>query len=392
MTDTKPELVPLPFIDLGAQRRRLGPAIDAAILRVVDHGAYILGPEVTQLEAELAAFCGAKHAITCSDGTDALALVMMAKGVGPGDAVICPSFTYTATAEVVARLGATPVFADVEERTFNLDPAGLDVALRTAREHGLNPVGVIAVDLFGHPADYDALTPVCDAHGLWLLDDAAQSFGATHKGARLGTFGLATTTSFFPAKPLGCYGDGGAIFTDDDELDATLRSLRFHGLSPDKSDHVGIGLTGRLDTIQAAVLLQKLTIFEDEIAARNVVAARYAAGLSDVATVPEIAPGCSSVWAQYTIRVAPERRAELAASLKADGIPTAIYYAKPLHRQSAYKDFPIAGNGLPVTDRLADEVISLPMHPYLDVETQDRIIGAIRVVLDGGRVRLRARA
>ena len=390
MTDTKPDLVPLPFIDLGAQRRRLGAAIDAAILRVVDHGAYILGPEVTQLEAELAAFCGAKHAITCSDGTDALALVMMAKGVGPGDAVICPSFTYTATAEVVARLGATPVFADVEERTFNLDPAGLDAALRTARERGLDPVGVVAVDLFGQPADYDALVPFCETHGLWLLDDAAQSFGADHKGARLGTFGLATTTSFFPAKPLGCYGDGGAIFTDDDELDATLRSLRFHGLSPDKSDHTGIGLTGRLDTIQAAVLLQKLTIFADEITARNTVAARYAAGLGDVAAVPEIAPGCTSVWAIYTIRVAPERRAELAASLKAQGIPTATYYAKPLHRQSAYKDFPIAGTGLPVTDRLADEVMSLPMHPYLDAGTQDRIIGAVRAVLDADRTRLRA--
>ncbi len=391
MTDTKPDLAPLPFIDLGAQRRRLGAAIDTAILRVVDHGAYILGPEVAQLEAELAAFCGAKHAITCSDGTDALALVMMAKGVGPGDAVVCPSFTYTATAEVVVRLGATPVFADVEERRFNLDPAGLDAALRTARERGLKPVGMIAVDLFGHPADYDALTPFCAAHGLWMLCDAAQSFGAAHKGARLGTFGLATTTSFFPAKPLGCYGDGGAILTDDDALDATLRSLRFHGLGPDRSDHTGIGLTGRLDTIQAAVLLQKLTIFADEIAARNAVAARYAAGLGDLATVPEIAPGCTSVWAQYTIRVAPERRAELSASLKAQGIPTAIYYAKPMHRQSAYKDFPVAGNGLQVTDRLADEVISLPMHPYLDAETQDRIIGAIRAVLDAGRTRLRAR-
>lgn len=391
MSETKPEAVPLPFIDLGAQRRRLGATIDAAILRVLDHGAYILGPEVTQLEAELAAFCGAKHAITCSDGTDALALVMMAKGVGPGDAVICPSFTYTATAEVVVRLGATPVFADVEERTFNLDPAGLDAALRTARERGLNPVGVIAVDLFGHPADYDALTTFCEMNGLWLLCDAAQSFGGSLGPKRLGTFGHATTTSFFPAKPLGCYGDGGAIFTDDDALDVTLRSLRFHGLSADRTDHTGIGLTGRLDTIQAAVLLQKLTIFEDEIAARNAVAARYGAGLGDVATVPEIAPGCTSVWAQYTIRVAPERRAELAGSLKAEGIPTAIYYAKPMHRQSAYKDFPVAGNGLPVTDRLADEVISLPMHPYLEADTQDRIIGAARAVLDAGRTRLRAR-
>lgn len=372
---------PLPFIDLGAQRRRLGPALDEAILRVVHGGAYILGPEVAELEAALSEFCGARHVVTCSDGTDALALCLMAKGVGPGQAVICPAFTYTATAEAVRRLGATPVFADVEESRFNLDPDGLSAALVTARAAGLDPVGIIPVDLFGHPADYDGLLAFCSAHGLWMLSDAAQGFGATYRGRRLGTFGFATTTSFFPAKPLGCYGDGGAIFTDDADLDGLLRSLRFHGLSPDRTDHIHVGLTGRLDTIQAAVLLRKLTIFDDEIAARGRVAERYGAGLADAAVTPAVAPGCVSVWAQYTIRVAPERRDGLAATLKAAGIPTAIYYGRPLHRQTAYRDYPVAGNGLPVTERLSAEVISLPMHPYLDEATQDRIIGAVREAL-----------
>ncbi len=372
---------PLPFIDLGAQRRRLGPALDEAILRVVHGGSYILGPEVADLEAALAEFCGARHVVTCSDGTDALALCLMAKGVGPGHAVICPSFTYTATAEAVRRLGATPVFADVEDARFNLDPDGLPAALATARAAGLDPVGIIPVDLFGHPADYDPLRAFCDAHGLWMLADAAQGFGATYKGRRLGTFGFATTTSFFPAKPLGCYGDGGAICTDDAELDGLLRSLRFHGLSPDRTDNTRVGLTGRLDTIQAAILLQKLTIFDDEIAARGRLAERYGAGLAGAALTPVAAPDCVSVWAQYTIRVAPERRDGLATALKAAGIPTAIYYARPLHRQTAYRDCPVAGNGLPVTDRLATDVISLPMHPYLEEATQDRIIGAVRGAL-----------
>lgn len=369
---------PLPFIDLAAQRRRLGQAMDDAILRVVHGGAYILGPEVAEFELALASFCGAKHAISCSDGTDALALAMMARGVGPGDAVLCPSFTYTATAEVVVRLGATPVFCDVGETDFNLDVASLAPALATARARGLRPVGVIAVDLFGQPADYGRIAPFCDDHGLWLLADAAQSFGAAYGDRKVGTFGFATTTSFFPAKPLGCYGDGGAILTEDDDLAAALKSLRFHGLSEDRSDHVRIGLTGRLDTIQAAILLQKLAIFPDEIVQRNLVAERYSEGLEEVAGVPRLAGGQTSVWAQYTIRVEPEQRAALAADLKAEGIPTAIYYARPLHRQTAYRNLPVAGNGIPVTDRLAGEVISLPMHPYLDAGTQGRIIEATR--------------
>ena len=371
----------LPFIDLGAQRRRLGASVDEAILRVVDHGAYIMGPEIALLESELAAFCGAKHVVSCGNGTDALALVLMAKGVRPGDAIFCPSFTFAATAEVVAWLGATPVFVDVLEDTFNLDVASLEAAIRTARGLGLRPVGLIPVDLFGQPADYDALLPVCEREGLWSLCDAAQSFGSTYKGRPVGTFGLATTTSFFPAKPLGCYGDGGAIFTDDDELAAILRSLRVHGQGADKYDNVRIGMNGRMDTIQAAVLLEKLRIFGDEIETRNAVARRYSEGLADVAIVPNVPADRMSTWAQYTIRVGAERRDELAAALKAKGIPTAIYYPRPLHRQTAYRHYPVGGNGLPVSDMLAAEVLSLPMHPYLDEPSQDRIVEAVRAAL-----------
>jgi dTDP-4-amino-4,6-dideoxygalactose transaminase len=371
----------IPFIDLAAQRQRLGARIDAAIMGVVDSAAFILGPEVAELERALAASSGAKHVVSCASGTDALALVLMARGLRPGDAVLCPSFTFAATAEVVAWFGATPVFIDVHEDTFNLDIESLEAGLETARAHKLRPVGVIAVDLFGQPADYDAIVPFCAREGLWLLDDAAQAWGATYKGRRLGTFGLATATSFFPAKPLGCYGDGGAISIEDSELDGVLRSLRVHGYGTDKYDNVRIGMTGRLDTIQAAVLLQKLTIFEDEIVARNRVATRYGEGLAEVATVPRVLADCTSTWAQYTIRVAPERRDDLAAALRAAGIPTAIYYPRPVHRQTAYAGYPSAGNGLPVSDRIAREVIALPMHPYLDEATQDRIMRAVQDAL-----------
>jgi dTDP-4-amino-4,6-dideoxygalactose transaminase len=376
---------PLPFIDLAAQRRRLGADIDAAIMRVVDHGAYILGPEVKQLEGELAAFCGARHVVSCANGTDALAMVLMAKGLKPGDAVLCPSFTFAATGEVVAWFGATPVFADVHEDTFNLDVRSLEAGARKARALGLNLVGVIPVDLFGQPADYDALEAFCAREGLWMLCDAAQSFGATYKGRKVGSIGDATTTSFFPAKPLGCYGDGGAIFTDDAELADVLRSIRMHGQGTDKYDNVRIGMNGRLDTIQAAVLLQKLAIFPDEIEARDRIATRYNERLRDVAIVPEVMEGASSVWAQYTLRLPGFDREEFQATLTAAGIPTAVYYPKPLHQQTAYKHYPVAGNGLPVSDRIATEVVSLPMHPYLTEETQDRIVGAVKGALAGRR-------
>src|SRR6266849_4551092 len=374
---------PIPFIDVAAQRRRLGRTIDDAIARVLGHCQFILGPEVRALEAELAAFCGARHAVSCASGTDALVMVLMAKGIGPGDAVVCPSFTFTATAEVAVLVGATPVFADVEEASFNLDPESMRRACATARELGLRPKAVIPVDLFGQPADYDRILPVAEAEGLFVLDDAAQAFGATYKNRRLGALAPATATSFFPAKPLGCYGDGGAVLTDDDELAQTMRSIRVHGEGRDKYDCVRIGLNGRLDTIQAVVLIEKLKIFPEEMVARERIARRYSAGLADVATVPKLAPGSTSVWAQYTIRLAPGRRDGLAAALKAQGIPTAIHYPTPLHRQQPYQRFPIAAGGAPVSERLAEEVISLPMHAYLDEMTQDRIIAAVRRALGG---------
>jgi dTDP-4-amino-4,6-dideoxygalactose transaminase len=387
---TRLDARPIPFIDVAAQRRRLGRAIDDAVARVLAHCQFILGPEVRALEAELAAFCGARHAITCSSGTDALRLVLMAWGIGPGDAVICPAFTFCATAEVVALCGATPVMADVAADTFNLDPASLERAVATAKTLGLKPRAVIPVDLFGLPADHDAIVAVADAHRLFILDDAAQAFGATYKDRKLGAAhpgrnpGMsATATSFFPAKPLGCYGDGGAIFVDDDELAVLLKSLRVHGEGVDKYDAAGVGLAARLDSIQAAVLLEKLKIFPDEIVARNDVAQRYAVGLADLVTVPGVGNVATSVWAQYTIRLAPGRRDALAAALKEQGIPSAIYYAKPLHRQAAYRDFPVAAGGLPVSELLAEQVISLPMHAYLDTPTQDRIIAAVRRALQG---------
>jgi dTDP-4-amino-4,6-dideoxygalactose transaminase len=320
--------------------------------------------------------------VSCASGTDALLMVLMARNIGPGDAVLCPSFTFCATGEAVALTGAVPVFVDVDEQTFNMDPASLKRGIATARQRGLTPRAVIVVDLFGQSADHDAIGEVAEAEGLFVLDDAAQGFGASYKGRKLGTFGLATATSFFPAKPLGCYGDGGAIFTDDDTLAETLRSIRVHGQGSDKYDNVRLGLTGRLDTMQAAVLIEKLKIFDEEIALRNKIAERYARGLGNVVTVPQLASGCTSVWAQYTIRL-PKGidRDGFAAALKAQGIPTAIYYIKSMHQQTAYKDFPVAEGGLPASESLSEDVISLPMHAYLDEAAQDRVIQAVRGAL-----------
>jgi dTDP-4-amino-4,6-dideoxygalactose transaminase len=374
---------PIPFIDVVAQRRRLGRAIDDAVARVLAHCQFVQGPEVREFEAALAAFAGARHAIGCASGTDALLLVLMAWEIGRGDAVICPSFTYHATAEMVALLGATPIIADVAPETFNLDPASCERAIATAGKRGLKPRAIIPVDLFGLPAEHDAIGAIAAAHGLLVLDDAAQGFGATYRGKKLGALATATATSFFPAKPLGCYGDGGAVFTDDDALAARVKSLRLHGEGVDRSEAARIGITGRLDTIQAAVLIEKLKIFPDEIVARNRVAARYSDALADVAAVPRVGNESSSVWAQYTLRVAPGRRDAFAAALKAEGIPTAIYYTKPLHRQPAYRDFPVAEGGVPISEQLSKEVISLPMHAYLEPPVQDRIIDAVRRALAG---------
>lgn len=378
MTSAAP-LAPIPFIDLGAQRRHIGAAMDEAILKVVNHGAYIMGPEVPALEKALGEFCGATHVVSCASGTDALLLILMAKGVKAGDAVLCPAFTFAATASVIVRLGATPVFVDVHAETFNTDAASLLLGIARARELGLNPVGFIAVDLFGQAADYDALEPICAENGLWVLSDAAQSFGGTYRARRIGTIGIATATSFFPAKPLGCYGDGGAVFTEDAGLAGIMRSLRIHGQNvEDKYDNQRVGLTGRLDTIQAAVLLEKLKVFDEEIAARNRIATRYNEALADLVDVPVVLDGLVSTWAQYTIRLRGRDRTDVANRLKAQGIPTAIYYPRPLNRQTAYRHYPSAGNGLPVSDRLAGEVLSLPMHAYLTDELQDRVIESVR--------------
>ena len=369
----------IPFVDLAAQRRVLGDRLDAAIRTVLGHGAFIMGPEVRRLKEELKAFCGARHVLTCSNGTDALALVLDARGVTANDAVFCPSFTFAATAEAVAWTGATPVFVDVHADTFAMNAASLDDAVGEALRRGLRPVAAIPVDLFGLPADYDAIEAVCAARGLWFLCDTAQGFGAVYKSRPTGTIGLASTTSFFPAKPLGCYGDGGAVFTNDDGLAETIRSLRVHGQGGDKYDNVRIGRNARLDTLQAAVLLEKLRIFPEEIRARGKVARRYSEALADVVAVPVIPEGLTSVWAQYTIRIeGAGRRDAVAVRLRETGIPTAVYYPKPLHHQSAYAGFPRAPNGLPVSERLPGEVLSLPMHPYLDEATQFRIVEAVR--------------
>jgi dTDP-4-amino-4,6-dideoxygalactose transaminase len=374
---------PLPFIDVAAQRRRLGRRIDDAIDRVLAHCQFVNGPEINELERDLSAFCGARHSIGVSSGTDALVLILMALGIRKGDAVFCPAFTFSATAESVALVGATPVFVDVLEATFNLDPASLLRGIATARRLELVPRAVMVVDLFGLPADYETIGRIAQQHGLKVIDDAAQSFGATYHNRKIGMLGDVTATSFFPAKPLGCYGDGGAVFTDDDDMAALVKSLRNHGAGTDRYDNVRIGMNGRLDTIQAAVLIEKLRIFQDEIEARDGVAKRYNDMLGDIATVPQVPSGLGSVWAQYTIRLPAGQRDPFAAQLRAQGIPTQMYYPKPTHRQTAYRDYPLADGGLPVTDRLAEEVISLPMHAYLDAATQDRIVTAVRGALRG---------
>jgi len=378
----------IPFIDLQAQRARLGQPLEDAILKVVRSGAYIMGPEIGQLEAELAAFGQAPHALSCGSGTEALVLPLMAWEIGLGDAVFCPSFTFAATAEAMPLVGASPVFVDVLPDTYNLDPAKLDAAIAAVKAEGkLTPRAVIAVDLFGQPADYPAIAAVCAKHGLKLIADSAQGFGCTLDGQHPIYWADVTTTSFFPAKPLGCYGDGGAVLSKDARLHDLLVSLRVHGqavasdLEGRTFDHdpkylnMRVGMNSRMDTIQAAVLLQKLTIFADEIEARNRAAARYAEGLGDVVRAPPVIAGGTSVWAQYVIET--DDRDGLAAHLRAEGIPTAVYYPVPLHIQAPYRGYPQPG-GLPVTEAAAAKVLALPMHAYLAPETQDVIIAAIR--------------
>ena len=366
------------FIDLQAQQKRIWPQVDVAVKRVLDHGKYIMGPEVAELERNLGAFCGAKHAISCSSGTDALLLILMAKGIGPGDAIFVPSFTFAATAEVVSFLGAHPVFVDVLPDTFNMDPESLKIGIQKAKEAELRSKAIIAVDLFGQPADYDAIEPVAQEHGLWVLGDAAQSCGATYKGRKVGTLGLATATSFFPAKPLGCYGDGGCIFTDDEDLAEVIRSLRVHGKGSDKYDNVRIGINGRLDTIQAAILLEKLKIFPEELKVRQQAADFYTESLKGIVQTPSLLENTTSAWAQYTFVLKEDMdRDHLQASLKDAGVPSVVYYVKPLDQQKAYKGYLKAGD-LKVSDQLSKRVLSLPMHPYLEKEDQEKIVETFR--------------
>ena len=369
---------PISFIDLRTQQARIRVQIEDAIKRVLDHGIYIMGPEIDELEAGLAALSGSKYAISCASGTDALLIIMMALGIGRGDAVICPAFTYTATPEVPALLGATPIFAEVCEGTFNLDPAGLPAALDAAVVAKLKPRAIIAVDLFGQPADYQAIDSFAETHGLSVISDTAQGFGASIGDRKTGTFGIAAATSFFPAKPLGCYGDGGAIFTDDHMLAETMRSIRLHGKGAEKYDAVRIGINGRLDTIQAAILIEKLKIFPDEIRSRQLIADRYSVGLADVVRVPRVPPGMTSVWAQYTLIIDGERRDAISRDLAAKNIPTQVYYPKAVHKQPAYQTAPVATGGVPIAERLPSDVLSLPMHPYLTENEQDLIIAALR--------------
>jgi UDP-2-acetamido-2-deoxy-ribo-hexuluronate aminotransferase len=366
-------LAPLAFNDLAAQQDRIRDRIDAAIADVLARGQYILGPQVGELEGALAKFCGATHCVACANGTDALSLVLMAEDIGAGDAVFVPSFTFVATAEAVSGRGATPVFVDIDAATYNMDAGSLTRAIDAANTAGLRPRMVIAVDLYGQPADYAALGAVARENGLTLVADAAQSFGATLGGKGVGALADYTTTSFFPAKPLGCYGDGGAIFTEDGAKADILRSLRFHGKGSHKYENVRVGLNSRLDTLQAAILLVKLDIFADEIAARQEIATRYGELLRGVET-PVVAPSATSVWAQYTVRL-PESidRETIQTACGKAGVPTVVYYPIPLHQQPAYAQNPCDPAGLVRSEEAAARVLSLPMHPYLTPEIQARV-------------------
>jgi len=352
------------FIDLQSQYKTLKQRIDARIQTVLDHGKYILGPEVTELEAKLAKYVGVKHAITCANGTDALQLALMSLNIGQGDAVFCPTFTFFATAEVIALCQATPVFVDSNEQTFNICPKSLEQQIQNVLAKGeVIPKAIIAVDLFGLPADYTALQVIANKYGLKLIEDAAQGFGGAINNKRAGSFGDIATTSFFPAKPLGCYGDGGAVFTDDNELADLLRSYRVHGKGTDKYDNVRIGLNSRLDTIQAAILLEKLSAFPGELINRNNAAEHYTSLLGGLFQTPYVPQGYLSSWAQYTL--VAENRDEIIASLKNDGIPSMVYYATCMHQQTAFTHMEYKVEDFPIAERLSRQVFSLPMHGYI---------------------------
>ena len=366
------------FVDLERQYQVLEHEIRGRIDAVMNHGRFIMGPEVGEVEERLSEFCGVRHTIGVANGTDAISLALMALEIGPGDAVFVPTFTFFATAEAVSLIGATPVFVDIDETTYNIDPAGVDAAIRAIAEAGeLTPRAIIAVDLFGLPANYTELVKVAARHSVFLIEDAAQGLGGALHGKRSCSFGDVATTSFFPAKPLGCFGDGGAVFTSDDELADRLRSLRVHGQGRHKYDNVMIGMNSRLDTIQAAVLLAKLTIFDSELEARQSNADALGARLGPGFITPSVAGGYRSAWAQYSLRPATEDRDAVLARLGARDIPTAIYYAQPLHLAAAYKSLGYGVGDFPVSERVAGDVFSVPVHPYLDDNDLDRIAEAL---------------
>ena len=373
------------FIDLKKQYERIKPQIQARINQVLSHSKFIMGPEVAELERQLAAFVGAKFCVSCANGTDALLLSLMAHKVGPGDAVFTTPFTFIASAEVICLLGATPIFVDIDPDTYNIDPQKLQIAIEQAQAgtvrgttitQKLNPKGIIPVDLFGLPADYDKINRIAKQHGLFVLEDAAQSLGGSYKGKKVGNLADIAATSFFPAKPLGAYGDGGAIFTNDETMANSLRSLREHGKGSHKYDNVRIGINGRLDTLQAAILLPKLEIFESEMKERQEVAARYSNALKGLVKVPHIPDGLSSAWAQYS--VVTDKRDVYLNKLKELGIPTAIYYPRPLHLQTAFAHLGYRQGDFPISEQMSDRIFSLPMHPYLEASNQDRIVEAVK--------------
>ena len=369
------------FRDLKAQYNALKDEMDQAILDVVASSAYVMGPKIKEMETAFAEYVGVKHCIACNSGTDALLLALKAWNVKPDDAVFVPSFTFFASAEVVAIQGATPVFVDVDKDTFNMDVSDLERKIEQTKKAGkLTPRVIIAVDLFGLPADFKTIRQVADKHGLYLLEDGAQGFGGRIEGKEACTFGDIATTSFFPAKPVGCYGDGGAVFTNNDAWAELIDSYHLHGKGSDRYDNIRIGMNSRLDSIQAVILLVKLKAFKAyELADVNKVAARYTEQLKDVVRTPIVPKGFYSSWAQYTLQVEnKEVRAGLQVALKALDIPTAIYYPIPMHRQTAFSYLNPNENQCPVSDKLAESVISLPIHPYLSIEDQDRICRAIR--------------
>ena len=368
------------FINLHAQYLDLKNEIDANIQRVLDHGKYIMGPEVAELENQLAEYVGVKHCITCANGTDALQMVLMAWGIKEGDAVFVPSFTFMSTAEIVSLEGATPVFTDIDLRTFNMSTESLEEQIKKVLAEGkLNPKAIIPVDLFGQPANFDAILPIAKKYNLFVLEDGAQGFGGSINGKRACSFGDAATTSFFPAKPLGCYGDGGAVFTDNGELAALLKSIRIHGKGTEKYDNVRIGLNTRLDTLQAAVLLPKLKAFKEyELRKRNEIAAKYTAALKDKYVTPIVLEGMESSWAQYTLLLnSAEERSALQARLQEAGVPSMVYYPRPLHLQTCYRYLGYPEGCLPNAERACHGVLSLPMSPWLTEEEQDKVIKAL---------------